>query len=220
LIRNPAAGQELPAVALVPQQPTGFVLWFSDEGKAGLFDAEGQPKPAIRKLLAAGKAIIGVDLLYQGEFLPDGKPFTNAKLNLPTGDKPQPWQYAAAYTFGYNRPLFCQRVQDVLTTLAALRKQHPEVSDVGVIGKGREAGPIVLAACGFAIESSPKAAIATDGFQFDQVTEFDDPMFVPSAVRYQGIDGLRSLVNRDAVKINENPIGDDSLDEIAAWLTK
>lgn len=220
LIRNPATGQELPAVALVPQQPNGFVLWFSDKGQAGLFDAEGQPKLAIRELLAAGKAIIGVDLLYQGEFLPDGKPLTQARLNLPTGDKPQPWQYAAAYTFGYNRSLFGHRVQDVLTTLAALRKQHPEVSDVGVVGVGREAGPVVLAACALAAEQPAKTAVATDGFRFDQVTKFDDPMFVPGAARYAGVDGLKSLIEPDRLQLDDGSLSEDSLDEVVGWITK
>jgi hypothetical protein len=219
LIRNPAAGQELPALALVPPQPTGFVLWLADDGKAGLFDAEGQPKPAIRELLSAGKAVIGVDLLHQGEFLADGKPLTQARLNLPTSDKPQPWQYAAAYTFGYNRPVFCQRVQDVLTTLAALRKQHPEVSDIAIVGVGRETGPVVLAACGLASDSPPKAAVATDGFQFDQVNRFDDPMFVPGAARYGGIAGLKILADSDKLHFREAPQSEGALDEIVTWIT-
>lgn len=220
LIRNQAAGYELPAVALVPlQQPTGFVLWFTDEGKVGLFDADGELKPAIRELLAAGKAIIGVDLLSQGEFLSDGKPLSEARLNLPTGDKPEPWQYAAAYTFGYNRPLFCQRVQDVLATVAALRKQHPSVSDIGVVGVGREAGPVVLAASALATEQPTKTAVATDSFQFEQVNRFDDPMFVPGAARYKGIAGLASLVKADQLLLSEGPLSDGSVDEIVAWLT-
>ena len=220
LIRNSAVGYELPAVALLPQEPTGFVLWFTDQGKAGLFDAQGQPKPAIRELLAAGKAIIGVDLLHQGEFMADGKPLSQARLNLSTNDKPEPWQLAAAYTFGYNRPLFCQRVQDVLTTLAALREQHPSVSEIGIVGVGREAGPIAIAASVLATSPPTKTAAATDGFQFEEVNRIDDPMFVPGSPRYKGIAGLASLVKPDRLLLNEGPLSDGSLDEIVDWLTE
>ena len=221
LVRDPAAGHELPAVALVPmQEPTGFVIWLTDEGKAGLFDDQRQLKPAIRALLAAGKAIIGVDLLHQGEFTADGKALSQAKLNLPTNDKPEPWQLAAAYTFGYNRPLFCQRVQDVLTTLAALREQHPSLSEIGIVGVGREAGPIALAASALAASPPTKTAAATDGFQFEEVNRFDDPMFVPGSARYKGIRGLASLVKSDQLLLNEGTLSDGSFDDVVQWLTE
>ena len=39
-----------------------------------------------------------------------------------------------------------------------------------------------------------KTAVATFGFGFAAITRRDDPMFLPGAVKYDGIDGLKRLI--------------------------
>ncbi len=74
LLRHEAEGEELPIVLLTPKKwNKRLVIWIDRRGKQGLFDG-GQPKPAVTRLLAAGVAVVGVDLLGQGEFTADGKP--------------------------------------------------------------------------------------------------------------------------------------------------
>jgi hypothetical protein len=117
LLRHVPAGEQLPVVLLEPKQGSGRVaVWVSDQGKSGLFDASGQPRPAVAKLLEAGVAVVGADLLYQGEFLPPGETFDTT----PRVDNPRE---AAAYTFGYNHSVFAGRVHDVLTLVAFARQR-------------------------------------------------------------------------------------------------
>jgi hypothetical protein len=102
----------------------------------------------------------------------------------------------AGYTFGYNAPLFCQSVHDVLSVVRFLRTtkvgSHPHPSEVAVAGFG-DAGPIVLAAravCGAAID---RAAAATEGFRFADVADYRDPLFLPGGGRYLDIPGMVAL---------------------------
>ena len=70
---------------------------------------------AVKQLIAAGKSVVGVDLIYQGEFLKDGKPLDKARA---VENKRE----AAAYTFGYNPTAFAQRVHDVLTVTSFVKE--------------------------------------------------------------------------------------------------
>ena len=60
LLRTASQGSELPVVVLEPKAAEPRVaVWLSRDGKAGLFTAEGQPQPAIARLLDAGVTVIG-----------------------------------------------------------------------------------------------------------------------------------------------------------------
>ncbi len=48
------------------------VIVLDAAGKSGLY-AGHELTPVVQKLLSAGAAVVGVDLVYQGEFLGDGK---------------------------------------------------------------------------------------------------------------------------------------------------
>jgi len=112
-LRFEAKGEELPVLVLRPPGPVGrAVLWLDPAGKSGLFQRADQLRPEVESLLKAGVAVVGVDLLFQGEFLADGQSVTRTRrVNNP--------REAAAYTFGYNPSLFARRVHDVLTVAAA-----------------------------------------------------------------------------------------------------
>lgn len=188
LLRHGERGEELPAVALYPSEPPWnrqVVVWIDGHGKSGLFEDDGSPRAEIRKLLAAGTAVIGADLLYQGEFLADGKPLSQTP-------KVSNSREFAGYTFGYNHPLFAQRVHDVLAFISFVRHiDNPpdRVHLVGVAG----AGPWVAAAKAQAGEAIDCTVVDTGGFRFKGLKSYRDVNFLPGAVKYGDLPGLLSL---------------------------
>ena len=84
-------------VVLQPKNWNGrAAIWLNEQGKAGRFSNDGTPAADVKRLLDAGVAVVGVDLLLQGEFLPQGEP---AEKNRPVKN---PREFAG-YTYGYNR---------------------------------------------------------------------------------------------------------------------
>ncbi len=184
LVRNAEFGEEIPAVRYTPTQASGrqVVIWLDEAGKQGLEDAAGKPVPAVARLLAAGMAVIGVDLLYQGGMLVEGKPLTKAR-QVPHV------RYALGYTLGYNDPLFVQRVHDILSLIAACGK----AKRVHLVGIGRQVGPLAAAAAAVAGSAIDRLAVGTGGFRLAEITAINDPMMLPGAVRYGDVPFLLAL---------------------------
>jgi hypothetical protein len=185
LFRNKTYREELPAVICSPKKANGHtVVWQNGEGKAALYAADGSLQPDVAKLVNSGATVIGVDLLYQGEFLADGKPLART----PRVKNPRE---AGAYTFGYNHALFVHRVHDVVSVVKFVKKQEPapRITVVGLDG----AGPWVAAAraqCGEAID---QAVIDTGGFRFGKVLDLHDPNFLPGGAKYGDLPALLAL---------------------------
>src|SRR5262249_52290712 len=79
LLRNLTHGEELPVVLLQPKNKQNrIVIWVDEMGKAGLFDGD-KPSPGVQKLVDAGISILGADLLFQGESLPEHKPLAKTR---------------------------------------------------------------------------------------------------------------------------------------------
>ena len=187
-------GEQLPALFLHPRDNWNkqVVIWVHEKGKAGLLGDDGTPVPAVDKLLKAGFSVASADLLYQGEFLTESQQGGDARV-VGYGDGKQPWQKAAVYTFGYNRPLFAQRVHDVLTMVRLVQTDEHDAEKVHLVGLGPVAGPIAAAARAQAAGAVDKAAIDTGGFRFASLTKFGDPMFLPGAVKYGDLPALLAL---------------------------
>jgi len=192
LIRN-TDREELPAILLVPRQrrpagtPGRAVVWVTGRGKGFLFDAAGAPIDAVRRLLAAGVTVLGVDLLYQGEFLEEERaPVTARRVENP--------REFVGFTLGYNHPLFAQRVHDVLSAIAFLRALDgaDQVSGVDLIGVAG-GGQIAAAARAQAGDAVGSAAIDTEGFRFARVAALNDPSLLPGAVKYGDVPALLAL---------------------------
>ncbi len=163
------------------------VVWLDEAGKAGLFaqDSDSHPRAEIAKLLDSGAAVVGVDLLYQGEFLADGKPLTRT----PSVKNPR---QAAAYTYGYNRAVFAERVQDILTVVSFLKHQQPATERIDLVALDAT-GPLAAAARAQAREALDGAAINTGGFRFGKVLAIHDVNFLPGGAKYGDIPGLLAL---------------------------
>ena len=193
LLRNEKLREELPILSLYPEPWQGHVvIWIDPRGKAGLLGDDGKPVAAVAKLLKAGVAVVGVDLLYQGEFLVDGKEITRTRRVANRRE-------AAAYTFGYNHTLFARRVHDVLTVISFVKNHKSFVKNeentpkrVSLVGlKG--AGPWVAAARAQAGTAVNRAAIHTGGFRFSSVRDLHDVNFLPGGARYHDLPGMLSL---------------------------
>ena len=187
--RNTTHGEELPAVALWPKEwNRRVVLWFSGEGKAGLFASSSdgyKPRREIQKLIESGAAVIGVDLFGQGEFLPDGKSLRQTRrVKNP--------REAGAYTFGYNPSVFAQRVHDVLTVIKSSSNTERKPDSIFLVGiEGM--GPVVAAARALAGDAIERAVIDTEGFRFGKVLDLHDPQFLPGGAKYGDVPALLAL---------------------------
>ena len=187
LLRYKPAHEEVPIIVLQPRGETRrTALWLDPAGKAALFDGDGAPKPTVLKLLENGVQVVGLDLFGQGEFLPDGGMLTKTRTVSPEK------KVAAAYTFGYNRAVFAERVHDVLTAASYFRGDDQPLGVVDVVGLNG-AGHWAAAAKAIAGKAIDRAVVDTAGFRFVNVTSTDDPDFLPGAVKYDDVPGLLSL---------------------------
>ncbi|MHC4401406.1 MAG: alpha/beta hydrolase family protein [Planctomycetota bacterium] len=179
---------ELPVVFLSPKQRAQrTVIWITTRGKSALYANDGALEPPIRKLLDAGATVVGVDLLYQGEFLADGRPMRRQR-HLPGEEA------FAGWTYCYNLPLFARRVHDVLAVIdEPLANRDPEKPhQVDLVGLGG-AGPWVAAAAAQRRGRVARAAIDTAGFRFGHLTDVYDVDFLPGAAKYDDLPALLAL---------------------------
>jgi dienelactone hydrolase len=182
LLRNVTYHEELPVIVLQPKLASGgTVIWIDGQGKSGLFNGES-PRPEITELLNAGDTVIGVDLLHQGEFLANGKRLTQARrVNNP--------REAAEYTYCYNRPLFAQRADDILTVIKYARGLGGTVQLAGLDG----GGPWVAAGVAQARGAVQSAAIDTEGFRFGKILDVWDVNLLPGGAKYFDLPGMIAL---------------------------
>lgn len=196
LLRATGEGSAVPVAVLRGEAaPRRAVVWLDPRGKAALFDTAGQPTPEARRLVAAGYAVVGIDLFGQGEFLGDDQSLAEAELVHPAQKELDGY---AGYTFGYNHSTFARRVHDVLGLVRFLRSapaaENPAagvgaVDLVGVAGAGHWAA----AARALAGESIERLAVDTGGFRFAQLSKLSDPDFLPGAVKYGDLPALVAL---------------------------
>jgi hypothetical protein len=193
---NKRGREQLPTLFLHPKDWNGqVVIWVGENGKSDVLTKDGSPTPAVAKLLESKFSVLAADLLYQGEFTEDGKPVADQRLQGYTGGvgKGEAWTQASEYTYGYNLPLFSERVNDVLTLIRFVQTDQHEAKKIHLIGLGKTAGPIAVAARAQAGEAIDKAAINADGFRFESLDRVTDPMFLPGAVKYGDVPALLAL---------------------------
>lgn len=173
---------QLPWILLRPDSFKGtVVLWLDGGGKSHLFGDDGKPSAPVQKLLSLGDAVASVDLFLTGEFLQQGK----------TAERPHVNAKYAGFTFGYNPTLLADRVHDVLTAVADLRKSG-EFSDIVLIGTGH-AGPPALFAAGFLRDQVGTVIADACGLSYEKLPPANDPNFLPGALKYGGLGGLAAL---------------------------
>jgi dienelactone hydrolase len=183
LLRHRTHGEELPVVFFYPKAWKGdVVIWLHESGKSGLFEG-GEPRAEVKQLVAAGKAVAGADLLYQGEFLAPGQVFDRSP-------KVSNQRESAAYTFGYNRTVFAQREHDVLTLVAFVKHHERAPKSIALAGLSGRAGAWAAAARAMAAGVVDRAAIDTAGFRFLKVNDIYSPDFLPGGAKYGDLPGM------------------------------
>jgi len=182
LIGRSGAGDQIPYVALEPEEPAGTaVLWIDGKGKSHLFGDDGLPKPAVTKLLEAGMWVASADVLGTGEYVKDQQSVTKQEVDS---------KYHG-YTFGYNRPMLSHHVGDVLTAIAGL-SMNESTPTLHLVGTGG-AGVWTLLARASAGNMVERTLVDVGGFHFAGIESPDDPMFLPGAVKYGDVGGLAAL---------------------------
>jgi hypothetical protein len=197
LVELPARGEQVPEVFLLPKGDVrGAVVWIDGRGKQAIYDDQGKPTQDIQRLLDAGWAVTSADLIGTGEW-------NGGAVALQENRRVPEDRNFAGYTYGYNSPLFVQRVHDILTVLgltAAHREPGQRIHLVGVHG----AGPQVALAALQAGQTVDRVAIDTEGFRFANVASYADPEFLPGAVKYGDLAGiLQSLQKRPLLLAGE-----------------
>lgn len=177
---NKTHHEEMNATWLYPKQWNGrVIIWLDDNGRSGITNDD------VKKLVAGGTAVVGIDLLFQG-----AEPVKQTRVVA------NPREFAG-YTHGYNHALFAQRVHDVLSVITFLRNTkvgtHPSPKSVCLAAFGPQTGPLAVAALSLAGEHVDLAAVDTHGFRFGKVSSYRDPMFLPGGAKYRDLPGMLSL---------------------------
>lgn len=203
LHNNKTYHEQVPVIWLYPKNwKKRAAIFLSPDGKAGLYDDKGNPRPEVKALLDDGVSVCGMDLFLQGEFLKDGKPLDQTRRVANNRE-------AACYTLGYNRPLFVKRVHDVISAIKLITTDNhgaEKIDLVGLKGAGHWA-----AAANFAASSAlDRVAIETGGFKFIKVNDIRHPDLMPGAAKYGDIDTLLGLAAQKPWNIDE--------EGLPAWL--
>ena len=187
IFRVESTGAELPVVSFYPidtEWNKQVVLWFDGNGKSALFTKSGEAAPEIKKLLDKGISVMSADLIYQGEYLKDGK-FTET----PTVSNRREF---AGYTHGYNHSVFAMRVHDILTVIGFVEADDHGTQRLDLVGVNG-AAPLVAAARAIAGNAIDTLAIDSASFRFADITSYRDPNFLPGAVKYGDLPALLCL---------------------------
>lgn len=189
MLRQASRHEESPTLFFYPKEWNGrTAIWIHPDGKSGLCDASAtgfSPNRDVQRLIDAGYAVVGIDLIYQGEYLAGGAPLKSTpKVKNP--------REAAAYTFGYNPSVFAQRVHDVIKLVSFVKHHERPSKSIDLIGLAG-AGPWVAVARAVAGESVTSAAVDTGAFRFASVPAIHDPSFLPGGAKYGDLPGALAL---------------------------
>lgn len=179
--------RELPVVFAHPKNWNGRVaIWLTSTGKRGLFNAQGELGQNARRLVEQGTSVVGVDLLYQGEFLREASPLTETP-------RVENGREFAGYTFGYNPSVFASRVQDALALIAFVKHHESAPKQIDLIGLDGM-GPVAAAAAAQSRAVLDRVVVDTKGFRFGKLESFRDPNFLPGGAKYGDLPGMMALI--------------------------
>jgi len=173
----------------------------SEDGKDGMRSENGI-KPGVKRLVDAGYAVIGIDVLYQGELAPGGQVVkTTRRVKNP--------REAAAYTFGYNHTLFAQRVHDVLSLISFVQNHQRKSISIDIVALDNM-GPIAAVARAQAGGAIRRLAMDDADFRFGNLKEIHDVNFLPGGAKYGDLPGFIALGAPGETRL----VGVDSVPEL------
>lgn len=191
-------GREMPgfveASVFVPKgEVSGAVVAASPAGAHALLD--DRSLNLLERAAKAGVALVLPDLLLS----------VDPSRGLPT-DAARHGNYIG-YTTTYNRTLLAERVRDLLVTLEYAATLAPR-EKIDLIGLERSGIAVVLASALSPVP--PRRTLAQLEFDFSMMRTTSDPDFLPSALRYGGIDAFCGLIApRELIRVGASSTGDD-----------
>jgi dienelactone hydrolase len=173
----------------------GAVVWVHPDGKSSLFE-KGQIHPAAKALIDKGYAVVAPDVFHTGELKGSWPPKVDPKKK---GPDPHPKDFErypvntgfAGFTYGYNHPVFANRVHDILTAVAFARDMVG-AKTIHIIG-WEGAGPWVAAARALCPGAVTRTAIDMNQFRFENIKEVTDENLLPGAVKFGGVPAFLAL---------------------------
>ncbi|MCE9607773.1 MAG: acetylxylan esterase [Planctomycetia bacterium] len=203
LLSDKARGETVVASYYYPKKwNKQVVVWADGKGTAGLTEKDGKASVMVETLVALGYAVAGLDPLGIGEH-------TNSDFPANANRRVKNPRMFAGFTYGYNHPLFAQRVHDILAVVAHARAHSEAPTGIHLIGTNG-AGPWVAAALAQCDAGTIDfAEIETGGFRFDKLTDYLDANFLPGIVKYGDLPALialgspKKLIVRGEAKIPE-----------------
>ena len=133
------------------------------------------------KLLAAGWAVVVPELLLKDAT-------TNRRVKNP--------REAPSFTYGYNDPLFAQRVHDVLSVLKMVQT-HPDYQTERIaLLAGPGGGKFAIAAGAMAGAALTACVAEAEGFRFADLHDPYATDFLPGAVKYGDLPALESMLKK------------------------
>ena len=177
-------GDRVPFTEFRPPDPLrGAVLVVHPDGMSALTQDSGRdPGPLVQHLLGKHLLVLSADVFLTG--LAEGEPADRT----PADGEPASGEHA--YFSTYNRTETANRVQDILTAVAWLRRTGG-VASVSLVGIGA-AGPWCLLACGLSPHVD-RAVIDTDRFETDSDEAYESRLFIPVLRRLGGLAAAAAL---------------------------
>lgn len=191
------AGERIPVTEFLPAGTArGAVLVVHPDGRSALTVDGGQvPGRLIQQLVVRGHMVLAVDVFLTGES--EGEMDTSSY----------------AYHTTYNRTVTANRVRDVVTAAACLRRRSG-FSSVNLVGIGF-AGPWCLLACGLCPQIT-RAVIDVDRFDVDSDEAYEEKLFIPVLRRLGGLSTAAALATpADLYLHNTGPALDHEVTEAA-----
>jgi dienelactone hydrolase len=174
------------------EHTAGFVVWVHPQGKASLFE-KGELNPAVKALVDKGYAVVAPDVFNTGE-LTGNWPLSDGERKGKSFREPSMYPVNtqfAGYTYGYNHPVFANRVHDILTTVAFARDMG-QAKTIHLVG-WEGAGPWVAAARALCGDAVSRTAIDMNQFRFENVKDVTDENLLPGALKYGGLPAFLAL---------------------------
>lgn len=192
-------GDRVPFTEFRPPGPLrGAVLVVHPAGASALTQDSGRdPGPLVQHLLGKNLLVLSADVFLTGladrgpsDHEPaDGESADGAPSDKETADR-EPAVEKHAYFTTYNRTTTANRVQDILTAVAWLRRTGG-VASVSLVGVGA-AGPWCLLACGLSPHVG-RAVIDADRFDTDSDEAYESRLFIPVLRRLGGLSAAAAL---------------------------
>jgi dienelactone hydrolase len=185
LLRKVGSGQAVPVSLHKGDESSGTVVVQVDLKGAGSKERQW-PQAHLKKI-----TLLTVEPFLSGEMGSKSPPPVDQKF--------------AGLTFGYNRTVLANRVDDIVTAVVYAR-DHLKAKEIYLVGFDK-AGPLVVLAralCGDAVQ---RCAADMNGFQFENITSTKDENMLPGAVKYGGMPQLAALCAPSELYLHNLPSG-------------